>query len=49
MRLSEARGVLEDKSFRWFFTSRVVITFGHMMTPLALAFGVLHIDNSAVG
>jgi len=48
MRLSEARGVLEDKSFRWFFTSRVVSTFGHMMTPLALAFGVLHIDNSAV-
>ena len=48
MKLGAARGALEDKDFRWFFTSRLVSTLGSMMTPLALAFAVLHVDNSAV-
>lgn len=47
MRVSEAAGVLRHKQFRWFFASGVTNTLGSMMTPIALAFAVLSVDNSA--
>ncbi|WP_446666736.1 MFS transporter [Flexivirga sp. B27] len=39
--------VLRLKDFRWFFLSRSVNIVGSMMTPVTIAFAVLHIDNSA--
>lgn len=47
MRVSEAAGVLQHRQFRWFFASGVTNTLGSMMTPIALAFAVLSVDNSA--
>lgn len=38
---------LRAKDFRWFFCSTAVTALGTSMTPIALAFAVLHIDNSA--
>lgn len=39
--------VLQGKDFRWFFLSRSVNIVGSMMTPVTVAFAVLHIDNSS--
>lgn len=39
--------VLRGKDFRWFFLSRSVNIVGSMMTPVTIAFAVLHIDNSS--
>ena len=39
--------VLQGKDFRWFFLSRSVNIVGSMMTPVTIAFAVLHIDNSS--
>lgn len=39
--------VLRGKDFRWFFLSRSVNIVGSMMTPVTVAFAVLHIDNSS--
>ena len=40
-------GVLQHKDFRWFFLASSVNRFGSMMTAVAYAFAVLHVDNSA--
>lgn len=39
--------VLRGKDFRWFFLSRSVNMVGSMMTPVTIAFAVLHIENSS--
>jgi MFS family permease len=39
--------VLRHHDFRWFFTADAVNRLGSSMTPVALAFAVLHINNSA--
>lgn len=46
-KLGAALPVLHEKNFRWFFLSRSINTVGGMMTPVTIAFAVLHIDNSA--
>lgn len=38
---------LRESNFRWFFCSGAATALGSSMTPVALAFAVLHIDNSA--
>lgn len=38
---------LRGKDFRWFFLSRSINIIGSMMTPVTIAFAVLHIDNSS--
>ena len=38
---------LRERSFRWFFASHVVDLWGTTMAPVALAFAVLAIDDSA--
>ncbi|GAB3587538.1 MFS transporter [Calidifontibacter terrae] len=40
-------GVLRHKDFRWFFGATTVNRLGGMMTPVTIAFAVLHVDNSA--
>lgn len=45
--LSEYLPVLRPKNFRWFFLSRSINTIGGMMTPVTIAFAVLHLHNSA--
>ena len=47
MKGSAKLGVLRHRQFGWFFASGVTNTLGSMMTPIALAFAVLSIDNSA--
>lgn len=47
MRLQESLGVLGDRRFAWYFTARTVSTAGSVMVPVALAFAVLDIDQSA--
>ncbi len=47
MNLRGSLGVLADRRFAWFFTARTVSTAGSSMAPVALAFAVLHIDQSA--
>lgn len=47
MKVTQAAGVLRHRQFRWFFASGVTMTLGSMMTPIALAFAVLSVDNSA--
>lgn len=47
MKITQAAGVLRHRQFRWFFASGVTMTLGSMMTPIALAFAVLSVDNSA--
>lgn len=39
---------LRHRDFRWFFTADAVNRVRSSMTPVALAFAVLHIDNSPV-
>lgn len=47
MRLPDALSPLRDRRFAWFYTARVVSTAGSMMAPVALAFAVLDIVDSA--
>lgn len=47
MNLRNSLGVLSDRRFAWFFAARTVSTAGSAMAPVALAFAVLHIDESA--
>ena len=44
---SQALATLREPNFRWFFLSRFVNMAGGVMAPVALAFAVLHIENSA--
>ncbi len=48
MKLRTSMGALSEPNFRQFFLARTVNTVGSMMTPVSLAFAVLHIDNSAL-
>jgi MFS family permease len=43
----EAVGVLRDRRFAWYFAARTVSTAGSAMAPVALAFAVLHLTDSA--
>ncbi|MGO4598608.1 MFS transporter [Terrabacter sp. 2RAF25] len=47
MKVQASVGVLGDRRFAWYFTARTVSTAGSVMVPVALAFAVLHIDQSA--
>ncbi len=47
MRLGESLGALGDRRFAWYFTARTVSTAGSVMVPVALAFAVLRVDESA--
>jgi MFS family permease len=38
---------LRERNFRWYFASRFVNTLGNMMAPVALAFAVLEVTDSA--
>jgi MFS family permease len=38
---------LRERNYRWFFLSRLVNLVGSLMAPIALAFAVLEIDDSA--
>ncbi|QIX26006.1 MFS transporter [Nocardioides sp. JQ2195] len=38
---------LRETNFRWFFAARLISTAGSMMAPIALAFAVLDVSNSA--
>src|SRR4029079_13845205 len=44
---AEAVGVLRDRRFAWYFAARTVSTAGSAMAPVALAFAVLHLTDSA--
>jgi len=43
----ESFGVLRERRFAWYFAARTVSTVGSAMTPVALAFAVLRISDSA--
>jgi MFS family permease len=43
----ESFGVLKQANFRWFFLARLVNLVGSLMAPIALAFAVLDIEDSA--
>jgi len=47
VKVKESVGALADRRFAWYFTARTVSTAGSVMVPVALAFAVLHIDQSA--
>lgn len=47
MRIPAALSPLRDRTFRLFFTASAVSMLGSSMAPVALAFGVLDISNSA--
>ena len=47
MNVKGSFGALGDRRFAWYFTARTVSTAGTVMAPVALAFAVLHIDQSA--
>ncbi|MDQ3629471.1 MAG: MFS transporter [Actinomycetota bacterium] len=47
MRLAESFAPLRDRSFRLFFLGRAVSMLGSSMAPVALAFGVLDLVDSA--
>lgn len=38
---------LRERNFRWFFAARFISTTGSMMAPIALAFAVLDVSNTA--
>ncbi|MBB2987818.1 MFS transporter [Terracoccus luteus] len=46
MRPGESLGALGDRRFAWYFTARTVSTAGSVMVPVALAFAVLHVEES---
>ena len=45
--LGTAVGVLRERRFAWYFAARTVSTAGTAMAPVALAFAVLHLTDSA--
>lgn len=47
MKVQESFDALTDRRFAWYFTARTVSTAGSVMVPVALAFAVLHIAQSA--
>jgi MFS family permease len=47
MTWGQAVGVLRDRRFAWYFAARTVSTAGSAMAPVALAFAVLHLTDSA--
>ena len=47
MKVRQSLGALADRRFAWYFAARTVSTAGSVMVPVALAFAVLHIDQSA--
>ena len=47
MRWGKAVGVLRERRFAWYFAARTVSTAGTAMAPVALAFAVLHLTDSA--
>ena len=47
MRLPDALAPLRDRRFAWYYSGRLMSTIGSMMAPIALAFGVLDISDSA--
>ena len=47
MKIKESFSALADRRFAWYFAARTVSTAGSAMVPVALAFAVLHIDQSA--
>ena len=47
MKLKTSLGALGDRRFAWYFAARTVSTAGQAMVPVALAFAVLDIDQSA--
>ena len=47
MRLPDALVPLREPRFAWYFAARLVSTAGSTMAPIALAFAVLHISDSA--
>ncbi|GAB3069740.1 MFS transporter [Intrasporangium mesophilum] len=47
MKVKESFAALGDRRFAWYFAARTVSTAGTAMVPVALAFAVLHIDQSA--
>ena len=47
MKLKSSLGALGDRRFAWYFAARTVSTAGQAMVPVALAFAVLDIDQSA--
>ena len=47
MTARESFAVLRESNFRWFFLARLVNLAGTMMAPVALAFAVLEVDDSA--
>lgn len=47
LRLKDSLGALGDSRFAWYFAARTVSTAGSVMVPVALAFAVLRIDESA--
>ncbi len=47
MRWGTALGVLRERRFAWYFAARTVSTAGTAMAPVALAFAVLHLTDSA--
>ena len=44
---ADSLGVLRERRFAWYFTARTVSTVGSAMAPVALAFAVLRISDSA--
>lgn len=44
---SGALAPLRETNFRWYFAARIISTAGTMMAPVALAFAVLDVSNSA--
>ena len=47
MNRSEALAPLREPNFRWYFYSRLVSLVGNTMAPIALAFAVLDVSDSA--
>lgn len=47
MSLTDSLDVLRQRRFAWYFTARSVSTAGSAMAPVALAFAVLHLTDSA--
>ena len=47
MTRGEAVSVLRERRFAWYFAARTVSTAGTAMAPVALAFAVLHLTDSA--
>lgn len=47
MSWAESFAPLRERNFRWFFAARFISTTGSMMAPIALAFAVLDVSDSA--